>query len=86
MLLVTHDSEECFALADEMVVLREGRVVQSGTPRKIFEQPANVDVARCSALYNILPVEIRRLDPSRNAEPPALSGFRIDRSLFSRAA
>src|ERR1700722_12200960 len=67
MLLVTHDTEECFALADEMIVLREGRAVQSGSPRKIFEQPATVDVARLLGLYNLLPVEIRSLDPGRNA-------------------
>ena len=66
ILLVTHDSEECFELADEMMVLREGRVVQSGPPRKVFEQPASVDVARLLGLYNLLPVEIRGLDPGRN--------------------
>ena len=68
MLLVTHDTEECFALADEMIVLRDGRAVQSGSPRKVFEQPANVDVARLLGLYNLLPVEIRSLDPGRTTK------------------
>src|SRR6202453_374243 len=36
ILLVTHDTEECFQLADEMIGLREARVVQLGTPHKIF--------------------------------------------------
>src|SRR5579872_7501246 len=40
ILLVTHDLDECFELGDEMLVLREGRLVQSGTPRKVLEQPA----------------------------------------------
>ena len=66
VLLVTHDFEECFELGDEMIVVRDGRVVQSGPPRKVFEQPANVDVARLLGLYNLLPVEIRALDPGRN--------------------
>lgn len=67
ILLVTHDFNECFELADEMLVMREGRIVQAGAPRKIFEQPANVDVARLLGSYNLLPVEIRALDPSRNS-------------------
>jgi molybdate transport system ATP-binding protein len=66
ILLVTHDTEECFTLADDMIVLREGRAVQSGTPRKVFDQPANANIARLLGLYNVLPVEIRHLDPSRN--------------------
>ena len=86
MLLVTHDTEECFALADEMIVLRDGRAVQSGSPRKIFEQPANIDVARLLGLYNLLPVEIRGAGSGPQCQPPALSGFRIDWSVFSRPA
>ena len=65
-LLVTHDFEECFELGDEMIVLREGRVVQSGAPRKIFEHPGNIDVARLLGVYNLLSVEILGLDPGRN--------------------
>lgn len=67
VLLVTHDLEECFQLGDEMLVLRDGRIVQSGPPHKIIEQPANVDVARLLGLYNIIPVEIKALDPGRNS-------------------
>jgi molybdate transport system ATP-binding protein len=66
VLLVTHDFEECLELGDEMIVLRDGRVVQTGPPRKILEQPANVDVARLLGVFNLLPVEIRALDPGRN--------------------
>ena len=42
-----------------MIVLREGWAVQTGPPRKILEQPANVDVARLLGIFNLLPVEIR---------------------------
>jgi len=66
VLLVTHDFEECLELGDEMIVMRDGRAVQSGTPRKILEQPANIDVARLLGIFNLLPVEIRSLDPGRN--------------------
>jgi len=82
ILLVTHDTEECFELADEMVVLREGRAVQNGTPRKIFEQPANVDVARLLGLYNVLPVEIRSLDPGRNTSRLRYQEFELTGPYF----
>jgi len=67
ILLVTHDVEECFALADQVLVVMSGKVAQSGATRKVFEQPANVDVARVLGLYNVLQVEIRALDPGRNS-------------------
>jgi molybdate transport system ATP-binding protein len=82
ILLVTHDTEECFELADEMVVLREGRAVQNGTPRKVFEQPANVDVARLLGLYNVLPMEIRSLDPGRNTSRLRYQDFELTGPYF----
>jgi ABC-type Fe3+/spermidine/putrescine transport system ATPase subunit len=80
--LVTHDFEECLELGDEMLVLREGRVVQSGTPRKVFEYPANVDVARLLGVYNLLPVEIRGLDPGRNVSRLRYQDFELTGPYF----
>jgi molybdate transport system ATP-binding protein len=82
ILLVTHDTEECLALADEMIVLREGRAVQSGTPRRILEQPVNVDVARLLGVYNVLPVEIRSLDPGRNTSKLRYQDFELAGPYF----
>jgi molybdate transport system ATP-binding protein len=81
-LLVTHNFEECFELGDEMLVVREGRVVQSGTPRKVFEHPANVDVARLLGVYNLLPVEIRGLDPGRNMSRLRYQDFELTGPYF----
>jgi molybdate transport system ATP-binding protein len=81
-LLVTHDFEECFELADEMLVVRDGRVVQSGTPRQVFEHPANVDVARLLGVYNLLPVEIRALDPGRNVSRLRYHDFELSGPYF----
>jgi len=66
VLLVTHSLEECFELADEMLVIRDGRVVQNGAPRAIADRPANVEVARLLGIFNLLQVEIADLDPQRN--------------------
>ena len=39
--LVTHDQEEAMDVADRIVVLNEGRIEQDGTPRELYERPAN---------------------------------------------
>jgi molybdate transport system ATP-binding protein len=81
-LLVTHDFEECLELGDEMLVLREGRVVQAGSPRKVFEQPANVDVARLLGIYKLLPVEVLGLDPGRNVSRLRYQDFELTGPYF----
>jgi osmoprotectant transport system ATP-binding protein len=39
--MVTHDITEAFLLADQMAIMREGRIVQAGAPRQILESPAD---------------------------------------------
>jgi sulfate transport system ATP-binding protein len=39
--LVTHDQEEAFEVADRVVVMNHGRVEQAGTPAEVFERPSN---------------------------------------------
>jgi sulfate transport system ATP-binding protein len=39
--LVTHDQEEAMEVADLLAVLRDGRIEQSGTPRELYDAPAN---------------------------------------------
>ena len=46
ILYVTHDQLEAMTLADRIGVLAEGRLVQIGTPREVYEKPANIYVAR----------------------------------------
>jgi lactose/L-arabinose transport system ATP-binding protein len=45
MIYVTHDQTEAMTLADQIVVLRDGRIEQTGTPREVYENPANIFVA-----------------------------------------
>jgi iron(III) transport system ATP-binding protein len=45
-LYVTHDQAEALALSDRLAVLRDGRTIQIGTPREIYERPADPFVAR----------------------------------------
>ncbi|WP_138466545.1 ABC transporter ATP-binding protein [Poseidonocella sp. HB161398] len=46
MVYVTHDQIEAMTLADKIVVLRDGRVEQVGSPRDLYDRPANVFVAQ----------------------------------------
>ena len=53
---VTHDQEEALSLSDRIVVMHEGRVVQIGTPREIYEQPATRFVAEFIGEASFVPV------------------------------
>jgi ABC-type Fe3+/spermidine/putrescine transport system ATPase subunit len=44
-LFVTHDQEDAFAVADRIVLLAKGRVLQIGTPEDLYVHPASRDVA-----------------------------------------
>ena len=82
MLLVTHDLDECFELGEEMLVLRDGRIVQSGTPRQILDQPASLDVARLLGAFNVIEAEIRTLDPGRNTSRLQVGEFELEGPYF----
>jgi iron(III) transport system ATP-binding protein len=44
-ILVTHDQEEALSLADKVAVMREGRVIQAGSPTEIYNEPADLGIA-----------------------------------------
>jgi spermidine/putrescine transport system ATP-binding protein len=44
-LLVTHDQEEALSMSDRVCVMREGRIVQTGAPRELYDRPLNRYVA-----------------------------------------
>lgn len=62
---VTHDQHEALAIADRVVLLREGRVVQSGAPAEVWRAPADAEVARFLGFTNlvIVPEGVRVLPP-----------------------
>lgn len=51
---VTHDQEEAFALCDRIAVMFQGQILQLGEPRKLYEQPARVSVARFLGRNNLI--------------------------------
>ncbi len=80
--LVTHDLDECFELGDEMLILRDGRLVQSGPPRTIAERPATVEVARLLGIYNLIEAEIVDLNPQTNLSRLRAGGFDLTGPYF----
>jgi putative spermidine/putrescine transport system ATP-binding protein len=53
-LLITHDQDEALSLADRLVLLREGRLVQAGSPQEIYDRPADAFVAGFVGRANLL--------------------------------
>jgi len=45
LLYVTHDQDEAFRIADRIAILKEGRILQIGKPRELYQNPVNVFVA-----------------------------------------
>jgi iron(III) transport system ATP-binding protein len=45
-ILVTHDQEEALSIADQVAILRDGTVAQVGSPRAIYSQPIDVELAK----------------------------------------
>jgi glycerol transport system ATP-binding protein len=61
MIYVTHDQIEALTFADQVVVMHEGQIVQTGTPVELFEKPKHTFVGHFigSPGMNILPCEIK---------------------------
>ncbi len=52
---VTHDQQEAFALADRLILMNRGRIVQQGVPQEVYRQPASTWAARFLGLTNLMP-------------------------------
>ena len=63
---VTHDQEEALTMSDRIVVMRDGKIEQDGTPREIYEEPKNLFVAGFIGEINLFDATvIERLDEQR---------------------
>jgi len=61
-IFVTHDQEEALTMSDRIGVMNQGRILQIGSPREIYDHPARRFVANFIGEINILPAEIVSLD------------------------
>ena len=58
-IFVTHDQEEALSMSDTIVVLSEGRIQQIGTPKHIYQRPANEFVSNFIGLSNFLNADVK---------------------------
>src|SRR6201746_1951901 len=75
MIYVTHAQPEALTFADTVVVMHDGRVVQSGTPAELFDKPAHTFVGYFigSPGMNIVPAEVRGREARIDGHPIALN-------------
>lgn len=52
---VTHDQDEAFTICERIAVMDRGRILQIGTPRELYENPANTKVAGFLGRNNLVP-------------------------------
>jgi spermidine/putrescine transport system ATP-binding protein len=62
-LYVTHDQEEALTMSDRLAVMNAGRIAQLGTPRTIYEEPADTYVADFLGVSNLMEVEVVERGP-----------------------
>ncbi|KQX47729.1 MULTISPECIES: ABC transporter ATP-binding protein [unclassified Streptomyces] len=58
VLAVTHDQGEAFVLADRVVVMRDGRIAQTGAPDEVWRRPASEFVARFLGFDNVVTARV----------------------------
>jgi spermidine/putrescine transport system ATP-binding protein len=81
---VTHDQEEALTMSDVIVVMRDGRIQQQGTPAELYERPVNRFVADFIGTSNFIPATVQehpvdsRRVTVRNDAGLVLAGFLTD--------
>jgi len=56
--LVSHDAEDILSWADEIMVMKNGQIIEQGNPKKIYHHPASEYTAGLFGKYNLLPASI----------------------------
>ncbi len=70
-LYVTHDQEEALTMSDRLAVMSNGRISQMGTPRQVYEEPANAYVADFLGISNLMDATVKR--PGTTSSPCSVS-------------
>lgn len=59
-LWVTHDQEEALAVADRILILNEGKIVQHGSPEEIYHHPQTLFAAYFFGVTNLIPASLNK--------------------------
>ncbi len=85
---VTHDQDEALVMADRVAIIREGRILQVGTPKEVWDQPATPFVANFVGQSNFFTGEVLQSSPYtlvRTAEGTVLKGRPSDLNAGEKA-
>jgi ABC-type Fe3+/spermidine/putrescine transport system ATPase subunit len=69
---VTHDQVEAFAVADRIMLMNQGEIVQSGTPADVYRQPVSVFAAKFLGLNNLIHAQPTQLHAATPSTDPAI--------------
>ncbi len=78
ILLVTHNPEDCFALADQVLLYDAGAILHRAPPLELLRNPGTADVARLLGGFNLYEAEVIALDPGRQTSRVRLLDNEID--------
>ena len=88
---VTHDQTEAMTLGDRIVIMKDGHIMQVGTPQEVFDHPANLFVAGFIGLpqMNFFQAILRRTETGYMAylgEHPVTLGVQMQQALLAKDA
>jgi len=76
---VTHDQEEALTMSDRIAVMSSGQVLQIAAPKKLYEQPVNVEVADFIGQMNFFKAEVAGLaNGQADIDAAGIGRFRCD--------
>ncbi len=79
---ITHSLEEAMVMSDRIAIMRDGRIVQTGTPHEIYRRPGSRFVAEFMGEVNVFSVRDERLVEFDIAAPGAADGFLVVRPEY----
>lgn len=81
---ITHSLEEAMVMSDRIAIMRDGRIVQTGTPSQIYHRPESRFVAEFMGEVNIFRVEAGRIVELNVDAPIAATGYLVVRPEYLR--
>ncbi len=79
---VTHDTGEALRLGTDLVVMSEGRVIESGSPGKVFAAPTSAAAARAVGTENLFSGIVLRSDAAAGCSEVDLGGTRVETGIL----
>lgn len=76
-ILVSHDPQDTLSWADEIIVMKDGEIIQQATPRHVYMQPVNEYAAGLLGKYNLL-------TPAFTQQVPGLHNIAGNKNIFAR--